>query len=97
MESFLFKKVLNTGKRLIYGAFVCIYQKSEETSVGFIASRKVGNAVVRNKCKRRLKALVRGSDLKDVNCVFIARRTLFNTSFKKIEKQFKSCIYNVCS
>lgn len=45
---------------------------------GFTASKKVGNAVVRNRCKRRMRALA-DIILNDIGCagtdyVFIARR-----------------------
>ena len=47
------------------------------TGVGFTASRKVGGAVVRNRAKRRLRALVRelvpGTSLGGTDLVLIAR------------------------
>ena len=95
MKAAVFKEVLSSGKRLVRGAFVCVYRVSKDTSVGYIASRKVGGAVVRNKCKRRLRALVRDSKLKGIECIFIARKTLSNIPFSTVTKQFKSCIANV--
>ncbi len=60
--------------------------------VGFTASRKVGNAVIRNRSKRRLRTLVRThlTTLKrdDVNYVFIARKETATINFAKLEKKF---------
>jgi ribonuclease P protein component len=37
--------------------FVLFYRKSAENGVGFVAGKKVGKAVQRNRAKRRLRAL----------------------------------------
>ena len=36
-----------------------VYRERESTRFGFIASRRVGNAVVRNRLRRRLREMVR--------------------------------------
>ena len=36
-----------------------VYRERVSTRVGFIASRRVGNAVVRNRLRRRLREMVR--------------------------------------
>ena len=38
---------------------ICANPESEAVRVGFTATRKIGNAVVRNRMKRRLRALAR--------------------------------------
>lgn len=61
-----FEEIFKTGKRA-YGRFVFIIYKSLVTDkdqcadyrIAFVAGRRIGNAVIRNRCKRRLREIVR--------------------------------------
>ncbi|MBD3809212.1 MAG: ribonuclease P protein component [Sulfuricurvum sp.] len=59
-----------------------------EKKVGYTASKKVGNAVVRNRCKRRLRALFQefGSEANDGWYVFVAKKGLFDESFEIVRR-----------
>lgn len=55
----------------------------EDTEYGFIASRRVGNAVVRNRAKRRMRECVRhrlGDIESGWDCLFIARPRICQAS-----------------
>lgn len=55
--------------------------------VGFTASKRVGNAVVRNRCKRRLRALAAmlvPVDGSGVDYVFIAKARLFSADWNDV-------------
>ena len=60
----------------------------DRSRFGFIASRRVGNAVKRNRGRRLLREIVR-LHLSDVlpgyDCIFIVRRTTPNASFADVE------------
>ena len=53
----------NRGRRHATPGFVLLAHKRSDDSqtvrVGITVTKKIGNAVVRNRCKRRLRALVR--------------------------------------
>lgn len=38
-------------------SFVAFYKPDEELKLAFVTSKKIGNAVLRNKARRRLRAL----------------------------------------
>ena len=62
------------------------FNSNEHTRIGFIASKKIGNAVVRNKCKRRLRELI--SKIEIVNgfdLVFIARKSIVSSRYDEIQ------------
>lgn len=58
---------------------------------GVIASRRVGNAVVRNLCKRRARELFRNHQHllpEHCDCVLLVRRRFPELTFTELEKRF---------
>lgn len=69
------------------------HQEGESIAVGFTASKKVGNAVKRNRARRRLKEAVRIT-IKETGqtgwaYVFIARESAVSYPFEKILSDMK--------
>ncbi|MFT7823205.1 MAG: ribonuclease P protein component [Sulfurimonas sp.] len=70
--------------------FVLFYKKKEGYKAGFVASKKIGNAVQRNRAKRLLRAhFIENIDLlKNGSYVFVAKPALLETDFKKTSKTY---------
>jgi ribonuclease P protein component len=51
---------LRAGRPCVSGRLVVRPDRADQVLVGFIVSRKVGSAVVRNRVRRRLRHLARG-------------------------------------
>jgi ribonuclease P protein component len=66
---------------------VIFYKISNEKKVGFTAGKKVGNAVLRNLAKRRLRALFTElqSRLKDGIYIFVAKETIKTIEYKQLK------------
>lgn len=76
-----YQYVARQGRRAASPAFVVLVARAraehQEARLGLTVSRKVGNAVVRNRVKRRIREWFRhcGSELRDgADIVVIARR-----------------------
>ena len=85
-----FNYLLNKGTSVPAKALVLIYAPSKYSKhVGFIVSKKIGNAVVRNRTRRRLKEAFRSiiDDVKDyTNYIIIARSGIEEFDFIEIKQ-----------
>jgi len=84
-----FNYLLNKGTSVPAKALVLIYAPSKYPKhVGFIVSKKIGNAVVRNRTRRRLREAFRSIIPKvtdNHNYVIIARKGIEDLDFLEIK------------
>ena len=66
---------------------------------GYTVTKKIGNAVMRNKCKRRYREIFRklAPDLAQnhFDYVILARKQIIGAEFKKIESDLKFCLTGI--
>ncbi|RLA50091.1 MAG: ribonuclease P protein component [Gammaproteobacteria bacterium] len=82
-----FSKVYRTGSRSHKGGITVIQtpRETSPTEVGFVAGKKVGNAVARNRAKRRLREATRRVVLAPgTTYVVIADRGVVDAPFPSI-------------
>lgn len=83
-----FQYVYRRGHSVACHDLVMLLAKGRELKIGFSVSKKVGNAVTRNKVKRRLRECVRPcmGDLKTGLYVIVARPSAANATFRSLQK-----------
>ena len=68
----------------------------EEVRFGFTATKKIGNAVMRNRAKRRLRAaadeIIKTHDFKSSDIVLIARDSTATCDWNDLIKNLKWCL-----
>ena len=83
-----FQYVYRRGHSVACHDLVMLYARSKELKVGFSVSKKVGNAVIRNKTKRRLRECFRPhlGDVKPGLYIIVARPSAAQATFQSLQK-----------
>ncbi|WP_318532957.1 ribonuclease P protein component [Sulfurovum mangrovi] len=70
--------------------FVLFFKKGSTYKAGFVASKKIGNAVQRNRAKRLLRAhFIENIDLLSAGSyVLVAKPAILEADFKKTDKAY---------
>lgn len=70
------------------------YRKNTQSKVGFVASKKLGNAVHRNRAKRVLRAhfIANADEIKTGHYILVAKPALLETKYKKVAKSFRDTL-----
>jgi len=69
------------------------YDCNDRIRLGYVISKKIGKATVRNKLKRQIKEIFRTlekNNTKSINILFIAKKPIVNLGFYSLRDQ----IYN---
>ena len=76
-------------------------QNSGRVRVGFTVTKKVGNSVIRNRVKRRLRAvaqdLIPSNAMAGWDFVLIGRHTTINRDFKDLQTDLRTALKKVTS
>lgn len=96
-----FKRLTTSGKSIKSKSFILQYktlpdeisQEVESVRYGLTVTKKIGNAVIRNRVKRRLRPLIKDLfptlALPFCDYVFIARHSLIDQKFDLLKKEIE--------
>ena len=95
-----FRRVQKNGRKWKSRDFLFLYLPNQKNQVriGLVVSKKVGNAVVRNRVKRRLREIFRSkihSYLKGVDIVVIVFSSFVEKELPCIEEQCKRALFGI--
>lgn len=90
-----FKRVFDSGYKVSSRYFTLLFVPSEGTvaRLGIVASRKLGDAVRRNRAKRLIREVFRQLEAEAdvaVDVVVIPRRELFDAPFTDLDRDFRA-------
>ena len=94
-----FLRLASAGKKIAKHGFVLQAARdgeAEAVRVGYTATKKIGNAVIRNRAKRRLREAARlvlaGRALPGVELVLIARRETAEIEFSRLRQNLAKAL-----
>lgn len=92
-ESYDFDRIIKNNKPYKYKDYIIYIERINDRELtknykfGFSVGKKIGHAVVRNKIKRQLKAIVDKKDYQNnFNCIIIVGRGILTRSFSEMEQ-----------
>ena len=95
-----FEKIIKTGKLVKNKSYVIYYTKNNlpYSRYGISVGKKIGNAVQRNKFKRRIRAIIDNSKKDYINSqdyIIILRGSAKDKDYQSLEKDFLTLISNI--
>ena len=81
-----FTRIIKTKRAYVSNSFVIYLERKEQENYhfGISVSKKLGNAVMRNKLKRQIKSIIDKKNYQNnFNCIIILRKGILYLSFQK--------------
>lgn len=99
-DNHLFNSIIDNGQKVKNNYFVLYYNKVSEVTpkFGIAVGKKVGNAVTRNKYKRKIRSIVDSNKLlfpMNYNYIIIVRKECLELSHQKLNDNLVELIEKV--
>ncbi|MBM3708973.1 MAG: ribonuclease P protein component [Actinobacteria bacterium] len=100
-KSLEFKNIIRYGEQVENDNFKLVIIINDNFNdivrLGYIVSKKIGRAVIRNRLKRVIKEIFRSfnkKNKKSLDLIVIAKKPISNLAFHALKEQIQSCIKN---
>ncbi len=95
-----FDKIIKNGKKVKNYNFIVFYNKNNEqfNKYGITVPKKVGKAHIRNKLKRRVRAILRNykkSYENNYNCIIIIRNSCLDLTFQELSNSLERLLNEI--
>ena len=90
-----FDRIIKNNKSFKYKNFIIYLEKNNDSiyHFGFSVSKKICNAVGRNKIKRQIKNILDKNIYQNgFNCIIIVRKGILDKSFNEISIELNECL-----
>lgn len=90
-----YQRIIQNNKPFRYKEFILYKEKTEEQNYnfGFSVSKKICNAVTRNKIRRQLKDILDQKDYQNgFNCIIMVRKGILDISYQIMKENLIYCL-----
>lgn len=89
-----FDRIIKNNKPFRYKSFLIYVEKNQQNyHFGISVSKKLCNAVGRNKIKRQIRDILDDYIfIPNFNCVIIARKSIMEFSYQELKEQLQYCL-----
>jgi len=87
-----FNRIIKTYKPFKYKDYVIYMERVDDGDYhfGISVSKKLGNAVLRNKLKRQIRSIISKNDYqKNFNCIIILGRGILERTYQEMDKNLQ--------
>ena len=88
-----FNRIIKNNKPFKYKDYIIYIERIEDSDYhfGLSVSKKLGNAVVRNKLKRQLRSIIsKNTYQKNFNCIIILGRGILNRTYQEMDDNLQN-------
>lgn len=85
-----FSRIIQNQRKYKFENYIIYIERTNDQvhRFGISVSKKIGNAVVRNKLKRQIKSIIDTKDYQNsFNCIIILKRGILNKNYKDMEQE----------
>lgn len=93
-----FNRIIQNNKPYKYKDYIIYMERINENSYhfGISVSKKLGNAVIRNKLKRQVRSIISKKDYQNnFNCIIILGRGILERNFQQMEENLLEALKNL--
>ena len=87
-----FNRIIKNNKPFKYKDYIIYIERIDDSDYhfGLSVSKKLGNAVVRNKLKRQLRAIISKNNYQNnFNCIIILGRGILNRTYQEMDENLQ--------
>jgi ribonuclease P protein component len=93
-----FNRIIQSNKPYKYKDYIIYIERIENDDYhfGISVSKKIGNAVVRNRLKRQVRSIISKKDYqKNFNCIIILGRGILERNYQQMEDNLLEAFKNI--
>lgn len=89
-----FSEIIQTGRKVSGQLMTCFYRPAEKRQIGFATPKRLGQAVERNRARRRMREAYRinKNEVGPIRMIVLAKPSIKQATWEDIQREFRQLI-----